>query len=162
MAVFTDVIETERLRLRGIDETDTAAIVGWRSVPGVYRYFRSPHRITEAEHLVWFRTRYLPDESRRDWMCLTRENGERIGVFGLIRRDDAAEVSYLLAPEAQGRGYASEAVGALAGYAAGVWGVRKLTAEIHRDNAPSLRLAERLGFRPLRPEGCFITYEKEV
>ena len=155
-------LKTERLTLRGIDGTDAAAIVLWRGDPAVYRYFLSPHKITEEEHLRWYRERYLPDEGRCDWMCLRQSDGARIGVFGLIRDGDAVEVSYLLAPEARGRGYAQEAVLALLCYAKTEWGAHKATAEIHRDNAPSLALAKRLGFTEAAWRDDFILFEKEV
>lgn len=161
MAIVTDIIETERLRLRGIDGTDAPLIAAWRGDPAVYRYFKNPRKITEEEHLRWYRERYLPDEAREDRMCLT-EDGERIGVFGLIREGDEAEVSYLLAPEARGKGYASEAVNGLLRYAKETWGIRRATAEIHKDNGPSLALARRLGFTPAGETGDFIIFEKEV
>ena len=162
MATHPTPLTTERLTLRGIDETDAAAIVLWRSDPAVYRYFLSPHGITEAEHLRWYRERYLPNEDRCDWMCLRQSDGARIGVFGLIRENGSAEVSYLLAPEARGHGYAQEAVLALLCYAKTEWGARNATAEIHRDNAPSLALAKRLGFSEAARRGDFIIFEKEV
>ena len=161
MAIVTDIIETERLRLRGIDETDAPLIVSWRGDPAVYRYFKNPRKITEEEHLRWYRERYLPDEAREDRMCLTKD-GERIGVFGLIREGDSAEVSYLLAPEARGKGYAAEAVNGLLRYAKETWRVCRVTAEIHKDNGPSLALARRLGFTPAGETGDFIIFEKEV
>ena len=161
MARHPAIIRTERLTLRGIDETDTDEIVRWRSAPEVYRYFKAPHPLTAEEHLNWFRARYLRDENRCDWMCLRREDGQKLGVFGLIRGHGTAEVSYLLAPEAQHCGYAGEAVRALMDYAAEAWGIDRFTAEIHTDNAPSAALAARLGFRPRRQEGDFIIYETE-
>ena len=162
MATHPTSLATERLTLRGIDETDAAVIVSWRGDPAVYRYFKSPRRITEEEHLQWYRGRYLPDETRCDWMCLRQSDGAKIGVFGLIRRGEAAEVSYLLAPEARGQGYAGEAAAALLAYAAADWKITRATAEIHRDNAPSLALAKRLGFSETARQGDFIILEKEV
>ena len=161
MAIVTDIIETERLRLRGINETDAPQIAAWRGDPAVYRYFKNPRKITEAEHLRWYRERYLPDKDREDRMCLTKD-GERIGVFGLIREGDSAEVSYLLAPEARGKGYAAEAVNGLLRYAKETWRVCRVTAEIHKENGPSLALARRLGFVPADETGDFIIFEKEV
>ena len=162
MALHPTPLTTERLTLRGIDETDAAPIVLWRGDPAVYRYFRSPRRITEEEHLQWYRDRYLPDENRCDWMCLRRSDGAKLGVCGLIHRGEAAEISYLLAPEARGQGYAGEAVTALLAYAAADWKIVRATAEIHRDNAPSLALAARLGFTEAARQGDFIICEKEV
>ena len=163
MAAHLDTIETSRLLLRGIDETDADAIVKWRSVPEVYQYFKSPHQITKEEHLNWYHKRYLFNDRRFDWMCLEKDSNERIGVFGLSKEsDDVAEVNYLLAPEAQHKGFAKEAVEELVRYAAIQWGTSKVIAEIHDNNSPSIQLAQRLGFHAESKEGPFTIYAIEV
>ena len=64
------------------------------------------------------------------------------------------EVGYILAPAKQGRGLMTEAMQALLAYCFDELGVRRVQALIHPDNAASIRLAQRLGFRceggPLR------------
>ena len=117
MASEIDIITTQRLYLRGIDEEDAAWIVKWRSDPEVYRFFKSPHRITLEEHLQWFNNNYKHNSSRYDWMCIEKDSGTRAGVFGLVRESECAEINYILAPEAQHKGYATEAIGALIKYA---------------------------------------------
>ena len=154
-------IQTPRLSLRGIDESDAEKIVEWRAAPDVYRYFKSPHQVTLQEHLTWYRTRYLADPSRFDWMAIENNTGKRIGVFGLVHTGDEAEVNYLLSPTAQGKGYAAEAVSALISYATATWHVTHMTAEIHKDNAASIRLAERLGFQLSAVDGVFLIYKIE-
>ena len=110
MARDLDIIQTERLILRGINETDAIKIVEWRSDPEVYRFFKSPHKITVREHVAWYNNSYLPNENRFDWMCIEQSSGKRIGVFGLVRDEDLCEVNYLLASEAQHKGFAAPAV----------------------------------------------------
>ncbi len=162
MAKGVCVITLKRLILRGIDETDTEAIVKWRSEPEVYKYFKFPHRITAEEHLRWYNNRYLLNENRFDWICLEKESGNRIGVFGLIKESNKVEVSYLLASEAQHKGYASEAILGLIRYASTTWGIKQVIAEIHKDNNSSIFLVEKLGFHIMNQKTPFIVYELDI
>lgn len=162
MARNVDIVKTHRLYLRGIDESDTEVIVKWRSDPEVYRYFKSPHKITKEEHLSWLRTRYVNNADRFDWMCIENDSGDRIGVFGLAREEGSAEVNYILAPEAQHKGYATEAIKGLMDYAQAKWSVEKITAEVHRDNTASIALIKRLGFSISSTNEDFIVYSLEL
>ena len=162
MAWVLDEIRTEHLLLRGINETDVKYIVRWRSNPDVYKYFKSAHQITVEEHLDWFSNVYLKDKNRYDWICFEKESGHRIGVFGLYRDGEAAEVNYLLASEAQRKGYATEAIQKLIRYASEVWNCKRVIAEIHEENARSISLVERIGFKLKSKKSLFLIYEIEV
>ena len=162
MARGLDTIETERLRLRGIDDTDAELIVKWRSVPGIYQYFKSPHQITLEEHLNWYQNSYLGNTSRFDWICIEKDSGNRIGVFGLQKGDKKAEVNYLLAPEGQHKGYAFEAIKSLIDYAKQKWNCKQVLAEIHQNNQPSIALVKNLGFEAISRNDLFVVYRIEV
>ncbi|MDX2191824.1 MAG: GNAT family N-acetyltransferase [Gemmatimonadales bacterium] len=54
-----------------------------------------------------------------------------------------------LAPEAWGRGYAAEALGALVAHAFGALGLVRLAGVTDAPNAASARMLERCGFQPL-------------
>lgn len=88
---------------------------------------------------------WRPPAERRDAPAL-------IGAVGVYRaRQDAArpsvrELSYWLTPDAAGRGYATEAVGALADAALAAPGVLRLEIRIDPANLPSARVPPRLGF----------------
>ena len=159
MAKQVEVLETERLILRGIREDDAAEIVKWRSDPGVYRYFKNPKKITIESHLDWYHTRYLQDENRMDWMCIVKETGEKIGVFGLVLSQEEAEVNYLLAPEAQHKGYAREVISVLIAFTNRTLRKKRVTAEIHHFNYASVKLVENLGFKLSTEEDEFLLYK---
>ncbi|WP_029060120.1 GNAT family N-acetyltransferase [Stappia stellulata] len=89
------------------------------------------------------------------WALEDRSTGAFVGEAGLAdyRRDltpaldDCAEIGWLLAPHWHGRGLAAEAVQAIL-----AWGDANLTRTcvaclISPDNHPSIRLAQRMGFR---------------
>ena len=162
MARNLDIINTERLTLRGIKEEDTPEIVCWRVNPDVYSFFKSPRRINIEEHLNWYHNLYLDNNNRFDWMCIEKTTNKKIGVFGLMRNRDTVEVNYLLAPEAQHKGYASESIDSLIKYAKEKWNITKFIAEIHKDNTPSIALIKRLGFTLERNSDDFVIYGIEV
>lgn len=155
-----------RILLREIESDDAQYIVKWRSVPEVYQFFRSAHEITLQEHLKWYNTKYLNDNDRKDFIAEEAETGNRIGIFGIKKLNECegrcAEVSYLLIPEAQKKGYGEEAVLILIWLAKEKWAVSKVIAEIHEENSASIALAKRLGFVRKEQSGRFVVYEKAV
>ena len=155
-------IYTERLILRGIDETDTEEIVSWRSDPEVYKYFKRPHRITPEEHIHWYRNNYLCNPDRFDWMCIEKSSGNKIGVFGLAADGDNVEINYLLASEAQHKGYAYESVKRLIRYAKEKMNAKKIIALVNTENLPSAAVAEKAGMKPESRDEIFIRYVIEV
>lgn len=154
------LVQTPRLTLRELGPGDTDLIVSWRSEPSVYRYFLSPHPLTAAEHNSWYTQRYLHNPDRYDWIAVA--GSLPVGVFGLIRQGNVAEVNYLLAPDAQHRGYAAEAVTALLDWARCNWHVQYALAEIHRENQPSLHFAASLGFELTGERGDFLLYRRAL
>ena len=158
MARDLDKIQTERLILRGINETDALEIVEWRSDPDVYKYFKSPHKITVKEHFNWYNKNYLFNENRFDWMCIEKKSGKKIGVCGLTKEGFSAEVNYLLAPDAQHKGYARESLSSIIQYAQDKWHTDRIIAEIHKDNGPSIALVKKLGFVLYLAEGDYVFY----
>jgi RimJ/RimL family protein N-acetyltransferase len=60
-------------------------------------------------------------------------------------KDAQAEIGWALSPDHQGRGYVSEAAAELLRICFEDLGVRRVVAQAFADNAPSLRVMERLG-----------------
>lgn len=154
---------TPRLCLRQIREEDAPVIVQLRSDPLDYRFFRSPHRLTLAEHLQWYKENYLLNMHRFDWLAQCGD--EPVGLFGLNRLPEdmaCAEVSYLIAGNRRGKGYAGEAVDALLQWSAHAWQLKQAFAEIHKENEASIRFIERMGFDYWKEEDPFLFYRKEL
>ena len=79
----------------------------------------------------------------------TRYDGEALGYAAIVigrSSLDQPELAYELLPRAHGRGYATEAAGALL-MAAFDTGRRRIWSTVGSWNAPSLRVLEKLGFR---------------
>lgn len=89
------------------------------------------------------------------WAVEERGSGRIIGDVGVMeaKRDidppfeGEPEAGWAFAPAVHGRGYALEAVAAMMDWADASLTAPMLVCIIHPDNAPSIRLAEKAGFR---------------
>jgi RimJ/RimL family protein N-acetyltransferase len=160
---------TERLRLRRSRPEDADQISAYRSDPDVNRYQgweRTDPNGIRAEILDM--SERAPGEI--GWVQLSveeRESGRLVGDVGLSAVDGepgTVKVGYTIAPAFQGRGYATEAVLALLGYAFGTLGAELVRAYASAENAPSIRVAENVGMRLIersahRSGGEVVRYE---
>jgi RimJ/RimL family protein N-acetyltransferase len=90
------------------------------------------------------------------WALVERASGRLAGEAGFanLRRGidppfgDAPEIGWVIAPWAHGRGYATEAaLAALAWGEDAFPGAQRTVCMIHPDNAPSVRVAAKCGYR---------------
>jgi RimJ/RimL family protein N-acetyltransferase len=147
------VIETERLLLRPLTLADVDDLVAMHAHAEVER-FMGPFDPVQA------RTRI--ESSQREWQerghgmmaIIERAAGRFLGRTGMKYwpQFDETEVGWALRPDAWGRGIAIEAAQACVDWGFQNLTVPYLTALIRPDNARSIRVAERLGMSPLRPE----------
>jgi RimJ/RimL family protein N-acetyltransferase len=83
-------------------------------------------------------------------MIAERSSGELVGAISLFKTDweaRSSEVGYGVRPDRRGRGYASEAVVAVARWALTEGGMQRIQLCAVTDNRPSLRVAEKAGFQ---------------
>jgi RimJ/RimL family protein N-acetyltransferase len=149
------VVQTARLRLRGFRASDLDAQAAAMADPGVVRHLGgSPFsredtwRKMLASPGLWALLGY------GYWVVERREDGAYLGQIGFadFKRDmtpgieGIPEMGWIMAPRAQGQGYASEAVLAALAWADEALGKSEIVAIIGHDNHRSIRLAERGGF----------------
>lgn len=81
------------------------------------------------------------------WAVNITETGELIGQVGINKppRFPEVEIGWCIFPEAQGKGFACEAAKAVRDWAFDTKGMTTLVSYIDPPNAPSIRLAEKLG-----------------
>jgi [ribosomal protein S5]-alanine N-acetyltransferase len=153
------MLATKRLRLRRFEARDLPGLHACFGNEHGMRYWNSPACKTEAETARWLK--YLAKTtSPYDYLAwaVTEKPGDRcIGMVNYHHREARnarLEIGYILAPAYQGRGLMTEAVGAIVAYCFDKLAAHRIEALIHPDNAASIRLVERLGFRceggPLR------------
>lgn len=143
------ILNTPRLTCSPITEAAWPFFLSLQQAPDVMRYVadnRSEQQIREA-----FEAR-LPSWSPGSphWLCLLvrdKTTNEPLGVTGYIHHaDDCAEVGFLFAAAAQGKGYGRESLSALCDFAFKEGGIRKLTATVTAGNFASRNLLEKTGF----------------
>jgi RimJ/RimL family protein N-acetyltransferase len=155
MSIDIPVLETERLVLRGHRREDFPAYARMWADPVVTRYVTGKP-CTEEESWARF-MRGLGHWALMGYgfWSLHLKDGTRIGEGGFlnVKRDlvpsleGIPEVGWGLAGEAHGKGYAEEAVRAMLAWGEAKFGKRRFACIISPDNAPSLKLAAKLGFR---------------
>ncbi|TDT51607.1 RimJ/RimL family protein N-acetyltransferase [Enterobacter sp. AG5470] len=143
------MLRTPRLICSSIVESDWEFFLSLQQQPDVMRYVADPRSSEEIREQFLSR---LPDwfPGSRHWLCLVvRDNTTQmpLGVTGYIHReDDCAEVGFLFAPQAQGKGYGRESLKAVCDYAFSEGGIRRLVATVTSGNIASRRLLEKTGF----------------
>lgn len=147
------VIETERLLLRPLAIEDVDDFFALHAQPEVARFTTTFDREEARRRL---------EQVEREWAVLgygamavlDRESERYLGRCGLKYwpQFKETEVGWSLRREEWGHGYATEAARAVLEWGFEALPLPYITAMIHRDNERSLRVAQRLGFTPLRED----------
>jgi RimJ/RimL family protein N-acetyltransferase len=152
-------LETERLALRGHRAGDFADLAQMWADPDVVRWIGG-RPFTPEE--VWTRllraAGHWPVMGFGYWVLRDRASGRFVGEAGLadFQRDispsfgGAPEAGWALAPWAQGQGLATEAMAAVLAWSDGVLKPERVVCMIAPENAASIRVADKCGFRKWR------------
>ncbi|BBD98277.1 N-acetyltransferase [Sphingobium amiense] len=151
------ILETPRLILRAHRVEDYAACRRLWSDADVVRFIGGMAQDAQA---VWFRLlRYAGMWSLLGygmWAIEDRESGAFLGEAGLLSAErgipeleGVPEAGWVLGPQAWGKGIATEAMTAVIRWADAHADAPSLRCIVEPDNAPSIRVAEKLGFSPL-------------
>ncbi len=142
------MIETERLFLRPMNESDAEAVFAMRSDENVMRFIRPP-QIRKSEAKDWIQLISSRWETEKLGFCAVVEKASNkfIGWCGLwrLKETDEIEVGYALFKEFWGKGFASEAAGAFLEYGFGELNLEKIVAVAEPQNQASQDVMKRLG-----------------
>jgi RimJ/RimL family protein N-acetyltransferase len=144
-------IVTPRLRIRMMRRRDAATLASYRGLPDVARYqdWSMPYGVHDAEQALDGQEE-LDGPTVGEWVQLAIEHdGVVVGdlALGLGAGGHVGTLGYTLVPEHQGKGYASEAAGALVDALFATGDVHRVTASLDPANHASMRVIEQLGFR---------------
>jgi ribosomal-protein-alanine N-acetyltransferase len=149
-------ITTPRLRLRALSLAETRlAMSGDQATLGAQIGAHVPavwpgHDLTGSLPTIIAEMERLARDERWLWVVIERATETVIGDIGFhgpVTGTHTVELGYLILPEAQGQGYATEAALALRDWAAGRPGVERVIVRIAHANAASLRVAANLQMR---------------
>lgn len=153
------VLRTERLILRPAAADDLGWILDSINTPAMLQYLGGEVRSeTEvAESLEADITAFDAPCGHQRWTVFGKDSGERLGRLGLFYvRSDAApdalrgqrEIGWMFAERHWGRGYATEAAGAVLDWAFGPAALSEVFSQTSDSNAASTRVMHRLGLAP--------------
>lgn len=164
--IAVPILETERLRLRGYRLEDFPARAKLWANPEVVRHITGTP-MGEAD--VWARMLTLVGHwtlmGFGYWAVEEKASGRFVGEIGFsdFKREvvpsfaGVPELGWVLDPAVHGKGYATEGARAALAWGDGIFPGKRTVAIITPANAPSIRVAEKLGYR----EYARTTFRKE-
>lgn len=154
MIIVPATIETESLILRRVRLDDRDEIFeAYGSNASVARYMTWPVAKTpsDVEDFVRSAVTGFDDGTGYEYVIHPKETSRIIGGCGMQRfsrtSDDHFTFGYCLAPQAWGRGYATEVARAFVAWFLGAPGVHRLAAHVDVDNPASCKVLEKGGFQ---------------
>jgi RimJ/RimL family protein N-acetyltransferase len=146
-------IDTERLHLRLLVPQDAGALYAIQSRPDVTRWLywepRDEAEVRTALERQIARARDRP-ETGIALAVVPRAGGELIGHLTLTVTSEEhkqAEIGFMLHPDQQRNGYATEAAAALLPLAFDTFGMHRVSGRLEARNVASMRVLERIGMR---------------
>ena len=144
------IVETQRLRLRELRQSDFGELYAMFNDPLVMRYYPSTRdeRATQ-EWIDWMIHERYAKHGYGLWAVERKEDGAFVGQCGLLLQQvdgkDEVEIGYLFKSSQWHKGYATEAARACKEYAFTTLGCSHVISLIRAINVPSRAVAERNG-----------------
>lgn len=151
---FTDppVLESERLIFRKILPSDADDMYSYSHREEVTRFLLwevHPDPLYTEKYIRYLQERYAVGDFY-DFAVVLKSTGRMIGTVGFTSFDlpnHSAEVGYVISPDHQGKGYATEAVKALIAFGFEVCELARISAVCMKGNLASLRVMEKCGMK---------------
>ena len=145
------VVATERLVLRELRPSDAEQVLAMRSDPLVMQHVNRPlaTSIEDASALIDLITSRVATNDAVQWAITVKNRDVFIGLIGfwrIVKEHHYGELGYMLAREHWGRGYITEAIGALVPFGFHTLGLHRIEAITRPENAASIRALEKNGF----------------
>ena len=145
-----NILTTPRLALRRFCPSDLEALYSLLSDPQVMRFSTCGvmDRRLASEWLEWNMRLYAP-RGLGVFAATLRDTGQVVGQVGVIPQQiegrPEVEIAYRFLPRVWGQGYGTEAAAAVRDYGFQVLASPRLVCLIEPENAPSRRVAEKIG-----------------
>lgn len=149
-----DRIETDRLILRPFEASDVGAAFGWFGDPIVMRFTPTgPDKsIEETKAKLRLFMEHQETHGFSKWLVSDRASGLAIGDSGLLVLEEYGwvDLGFRFAQPHWGKGLATEVALAWVRAALDEFGLSRLGAFVHPENAASIRVLEKAGFHSER------------
>lgn len=149
------IFETDRLRLRALTLEDVSFIIELLNTPGWLQYIGDRNVRTGEQAIAYLQNGPLKGYREHGfglWRVETKADGTPIGMCGVMKREhlETPDIGFAFLPRYNGLGYAYEAAAASLSYAKETLGIGKVAAIVLPNNAPSIKLLEKLGLTFVR------------
>ncbi len=146
------VLQTERLVLRRMTQSDLLDVNEYASDETVSRYLRwTPHlNLHETKGYIEFMQKRYRKGLHAEWAVALADTDKVIGTCGFSAVDlqnETCELGYVLSTAYHNQGYMTEAFCAVLKVAFDSLQAHRVTLQILQGNEASVRFAERNGFR---------------
>jgi RimJ/RimL family protein N-acetyltransferase len=153
-------LRTARLELRRFTTADLGALDAVFGDPEVMRYVgerRAPWSPDEIRAALTRVDAHWAAHGFGPLAVVVKADGELLGECGLqvLEEGPDVELAYTLARGAWGRGYATEAAGAVLAWGFGALGLERVVGVTYPENAASQRVLEKVGMRRLGRRHCY-------
>lgn len=147
-------LESERLFLRNIEESDSDAILYLRSDETINRYIERPEdrktrNKSDAVRFIKELNENIKNNKSIAWGITLKNDPQIVGticLWNFSHNNKIAEVGYDLSPEFQRKGIMSEALKLVMNFGFNELELEKIVADTHHGNKSSIGLLERNGF----------------
>ena len=141
------IIQTERLILRPLVESDVVALREWLADKSIYKYWGKSASKTDKDPSLLFKKEARPTKS----FHLGIELNEVKKIIGelwiyLIENDRMAKIAIRFGKAYHGNGYATEAVRAAVRFCFDNTELQRIWTDVDVNNAASCRVLEKCGF----------------
>jgi ribosomal-protein-alanine N-acetyltransferase len=149
---MTQIVETERLVIREVEEGDAAFMNTLLNSPGFLKYIGDRGVRSDEEARAFISERYRKSYSDNGYglyTVLLKEACTPVGICGFVRRDTlpGPDLGFAFLPEFEGKGFGTESSKALLTYGREQLGFDRVLAITTLDNSPSIKLLQKLGFK---------------
>ncbi|GEL03821.1 GNAT family N-acetyltransferase [Rummeliibacillus stabekisii] len=146
------ILETDRITLRELTDTDVYDIFACLSNKEVIRFYGSEplNSAKEAKELVEFFKKNYNEERGIRWGIERKGTKGIIGTIGYhawSQKHKRAEIGYEIHPEYWRKGYTSEAISKVISFGFDTMGLTRIGAIVFLENEASNKLLEKVGFQ---------------
>lgn len=146
------ILETERLILREIVESDDEFILDLLNQPSFIKYIgdRNVRNVEQSREFIESRFRKSYAENGFGlYLVELKEDRTPIGICGFVKRDTLpnADIGFAFLPQFERKGFAFESAEAVMKYGREKLNLERVLAITTQNNESSIKLLEKLGFK---------------
>ncbi len=154
--VIQYILETERLRLREFTTEDAQFIVELVNSPGWLEFIGDRNIKSEEQATIYLENGPIRSYRENGFglsLVETKDNGLKIGMCGIIKRDhlDHPDIGFAFLPQFTGKGYAFEMASATLTFALNTLKLPVMSAITLANNERSIKLLEKIGLKFIKP-----------